>query len=479
MTSPLADASADARRAAAASLGEIIERLRGLSSNPGTANLLHFFEAERARTLATDAQDESAVAVAEHDSVDGAADPTPVAVTIGDSDQVPLSSVAHVARDEIVVDANATAVDTNASASAAAVANPDIVNTDSTADLHADDVKKPSQGTEEVAVGTADLTQAAPVINQQEQGPSDPTNVPPPTTAAVPLEESDVAPAAVTPLQSDRDYVTLRQFVDLLGAMPRDLATKYGATFSLVALAFHVKTISPWIDFAQHTKATHICPIPHVAIGVIPAFNVVNISTGGKGDVTVGSLHDALAPLAAANGSAAVCVGTRALHTRVAVSFDIDEAVNYQDTTLNPMRSDDVKKSIGDAIDLARRCIAAGMSAREVLGMLTRRVPASADFGPLMLVRLDTQLVTAAELFECMGRCGFSTLPALKHIFADVTLQDDSARGPGAVFMAETDVSLGVLLHAIQEGDDAMAALPRHDEPCSEFYLAARRLGAL
>ncbi|AJF97784.1 hypothetical protein TW95_gp1050 [Pandoravirus inopinatum] len=308
MTSPLADASADARRAAAASLGEIIERLRGLSSNPGTANLLHFFEAERARTLGINAQDEPTVA--EHDSVDGTADQTPVAVTIGDSDQVPLSSVAHVARDGIVVDANATAVDANASAPMAAVANPDIVNTDSTTDSDADDVKKSSQGAE-IAIGTAALMQAAAVINQQEQGPSDPTNVPP-TMAAVPLEESDTVSAAVTPLQNDRDYVTLRQFVDLLGAMPRPLATKYGATFSLVALAFHVRTISPWIDFAQHTKATHVCTIPRTAIGVIPAFNVVNISTGGKGDVTVGSLHDALAPLAAANGSAAVCVGARA-----------------------------------------------------------------------------------------------------------------------------------------------------------------------
>ncbi|BCU03929.1 hypothetical protein [Pandoravirus japonicus] len=470
MTSPLAGASADARRAAATSLEDIIERLRGLSHNPGTANLLHFFETERARTLGVeDTRDnESVVAVAEHDSVDGATDHTPVA----DSDQAsPLSPATHTARDHL--DANA-----EPTASTAVVTNPDIVNTDSTADLD-DAVKKPLGDTQS-AVDAAARAKAAAVIDQQEGGPSDSADVHP-TATAMPVEESDARSGAATSLQSDRDYVTLRQFVDLLGAMPRALATKYGATFSLVALAFHVKSISPRIDFAQHTKATHACTIPAVATAAkdIPAFNVVNISTGGKGDVTAGRLYDALAPLAAANGDAAVCVDTRALSTRMVVSFDTNDAVNYQDTTLNPMRSDDVKRSIDDAIDLARRCIAVGMSAREVLAMLTRRVPTGVDFGPLLLVRLDAQLVTAAELFEHMGCRGFAALPTLKYIFADVVLRDDSARGPATVLMSETDVPLDDLLRAIDGGHEALAALPRQAEPCSGFYLTARRLGSL
>ncbi|AGO84522.1 hypothetical protein psal_cds_633 [Pandoravirus salinus] len=481
MTSPLAGASDDTRRAAAASLEEIIGRLRTLSHNPATANLLHFFEGERARTLGVDAQVERmATTVVEHDPVDGARDPMPAA----SDDREPTlvsSSADRVKKDDGVVGAQTTSR-VDADASLPVVSNPDIVNTDSTVDPidGDDDAKKPSREMS-TAVDATSLAQSAAVLGQQDGCPGETT----PVTLLAPLGESSAAPATTAPMQSDRDYLTLGRFVDLLGAMPRALATKYDAAFSLVALAFHVKTISPRIDFAQHTKSTHVWTIPRTVAAAteeqVPAFNVVNLARSVTSGVTVGSLYDALAPLAAANRDAAVCVATRALHTNVAVSFDIDEAVNYQDTTLNPMHhhGGGGVETIDDAIDLARRCIAADMSASQVLGMLTRRAPADADCGPLVLMRVGTQLVTAAELFERMGRRGFTTLPALKHIFAEVSVGDDSARGPAAVFMAETDVPMDVLLRAVDKGNAAMAALPYHDKPCSEFCLVARRLGML
>lgn len=166
------------------------------------------------------------------------------------------------------------------------------------------------------------------------------------------------------------------------------------------------------------------------------------------------------------------------MHTRMAISFDIDEAVNYQDTSLNPMRSGGTRATIDDATDLACRCIGVGMSAREVLSMLVRRIPVGA--GALFLVRFGTQLVPATALHKHMAVRDFTAFSDLRHILADVTLPGaDSARGPVAVYMAETDVSLDDLLRAIDQGADAIAALPRHAKPCSDFWLRARRLGLL
>ncbi|AGO82719.1 hypothetical protein pdul_cds_597 [Pandoravirus dulcis] len=482
MTSPLAGASADARRNAAASLEEIIERLRSLSSNAATVDLLHSLEAERARTLGVVAQahqDATAVAAddatgAAHDHAqDSTVEQTPT--DAADTTQAPLSPAAHTP-DE----ANSTEA-----ACSAAVANPDIVNTDSAAIASDDDdAKKPvcdakaTDGTPNRGVDASALAQAATAIDQQGSGPTDSDNADKPAVA-VPLKESDkeaVAQALQPP--SDHDYVTLRRFVDLLALMPRSLATKYGATFSLVSLGFHLKTITPWIDFGQHTVATHVRKVGQSSNEEIPSFNVVNISTGGRGDITAGALYDALAPLADANGDAAVCVDTRAMHTRMAVSFEINEAVNYQDTSLNPMRSGGTRATIDDATDLACRCIGAGMSAREVMSMLVRRVPVGA--GTLFLVRFGTQLVTATTLHGRLAGRDFTAFSDLRHILADVTLPGaDSAHGPAAVYMAETDVSLGDLLRAIDQGADAIAALPRHAEPCSNFWLRVRRLGLL
>nr|UMO78626.1 hypothetical protein [Pandoravirus belohorizontensis] len=481
MTSPLAGASADARRNAAASLEEIIERLRSLSSNAATADLLHFFEAERAHTLGVVAQVHQDAATAADDATgaahDHAEDTTADqnSVGAGEATQAPLLPVAH-APDE----ANSTEA-----ACSAAVANPDIVNTDSTAIASDDDdAKKPAcdstatKDTPNRGVDASALAQAATAIDQQESGPSVSDNADQPT-AVVPLKESDkeaVAPVLQPP--SDRDYVTLRRFVDLLALLPCSLPTKYGATFSLVSLGFHLKTITPCIDFGQHTEETHPRKVGQSSDEPTPSFNVVNISTGGKGDITAGALYDALSHLADANGDAAVCVGSRAMHTRMGISFDIDEVVNYQDTSLNPMRSGVTRATIDEATDLACRCIDAGMSAREVLSMLVRRVPVGA--GALFLLRFGTQLVTAAALRERMAVRDFTALSDLKYILADVTLPGaDSARGPVAVYMAETDVSLDDLLRAVDQGADAIAALPRHAEPCLNFWLRARRLGLL
>lgn len=481
MTSPLAAASADARRNAAASLEEIIERLRSVSSNAATADLLHFFEAERARTLGVVAQvHQDAVAVADdatgaaHDHAeDTAADQN--SVDAGEATQAPLLPAAHTP-DE---------ADSTEAACSAAVANPDIVNTDSAAIASDDDdAKKPAsdstttKDTPNRGVDASALAQAATAIDRQGSGASVPDSADQPA-AEMPLKESDKETAApVSPPPVECDYVTLRRFVDLLALLPRSLPTKYGATFSLVSLGFHLKTITPWIDFGQHTEATHLRKVGQSSDEEIPSFNVVNISTGGGGDITAGALYDALAPLADANGEAAVCVGSRAMHTRMAISFDIDEAVNYQDTSLNPMRSGGTRATIDDATDLACRCIGVGMSAREVLSMLVRRIPVGA--GALFLVRFGTQLVPATALHKHMAVRDFTAFSDLRHILADVTLPGaDSARGPVAVYMAETDVSLDDLLRAIDQGADAIAALPRHAKPCSDFWLRARRLGLL
>lgn len=480
MTSLLAGAPADARPNAAASLDDIIERLRSLSSNAATADLLHFFEGERARALgvarqvhqegdATVADDATGAA---HDHDEGTS-VEQIQVGAADAIQAPLSPAVHT-RDE---------TNSTDAACSAAVANPDIVNTDSTAIASDDDdTKKPVRdvtGTVDTpnrGVDASALAQAATAIDQQETAPSgsDKTDQP---AAEVPLKESDTV-APVLQSSSDCDYVTLRRFVDLLALMPRSLATEYGATFSLVSLGFHLKTIAPSIDFGQHTEATHLCRVGQSSDEPIPSFNVVNISTGGKGDITAGALYDALAPLADANGDAAVCVGTRALHTRMAISFDIDETVTYQDTSLNPMCSAGTRAAIDDATDLACRCINAGMSAREVLSMLVRRIPVGA--GTLFLVRFGTQLVTASTLRDHMAARDFAAFSDLRNILADVVLTGaDSARGPVAVCMSETDVSLDDLLRAIDQGADAVAALPRHAGPCSNFWLRARRLGVI
>jgi hypothetical protein len=354
--------------------------------------------------------------------------------------------------------------------------NPDLVVINSLAlDNNDDDSCDPT--TDKPTAEASSSSFASPLLPEQRLPSTErpAAEALPDSHPVTPVDKSVVAP----------DYFTLRQFVDALSTVPRDIETQFGDGISAVSLGFSVAALDMndaiHKMFSQRVKGTiqgrtdDIASIAAASSPQIP-FNVVNLTRADacakrSPPVTAGRLYDALAPLAAMNGEAGVCLNNEAVQPRMTLAFDVDEDVRFSATALNPLKRD---PAFADAIDLARRCIKHGMASGEVLAMIERAAPRACHVFPLALLRVGTRLMPASEFMRTLWRAKpYGNILSLGPIFGDVARSCNIAGGL-SVTMAETEISLEAILAAFSSGDGAVDALPRSaSRSSSDVYASA------
>lgn len=410
----------------------VIEALQRLGDNAAAAALIRLFEEQRRCPDQNQAAQEPAGATLVPTATLGAVNASSTSMDV--ELQHPAARVPAQTRHDEPGQADLGARDDSEQESCAAVVpNPAQVRID-TVDVASEQADAEKPGKVALARSGCDSAQA-------QQMPSSATVALPHMTSLSPAKPVGVAtPAGTVDATVANDYVTLAQFVAFLAAMPGDNLIKNGGLIRVATIVFDVTRVTAdAVTFGHDIKASHTHDISDGSIALTRSdFNAISLDGN---TATAQRLCSALAPLAAINPTAGVCIADNAVKLEGAFSFATDNTVRFHNTSLNPAHVMSERGVIRDAIAFASRCVELGISCGEVLSMLARRIPTHARMGVLHLVALDDRVVTGKQITRLFQSASFIHADVPGDLFAEVEPTGDCPAG----FKNAPHISMGRL----------------------------------